>query len=254
MSTSSSSLPQQYYLTCLTEHEVPHSVTLAPHLTAVQIFPWPLVSTFNSHYSLRDETGQLRRYSDKATEESGLKSRQGQDCSLFHSVKTGFGAHPASHTMGTRGKAAWAWSRPLTSIQCRGQEWRIYVYLHSPIRLHGVVLNQLGTRITLLSFILLFVLFEVHSYCFTVTWCVMGNTAKRVSVTVNSFWQTIKDELSGHWISRCSRSQNYMLQGHVTAQPNHHVSSMFMVLHCQHYCAKRLVSCNYSRSPHINIT
>jgi hypothetical protein len=37
--------------------------------------------------------------------------------------------------------------RPLTSIQCRGYEC-VQLYLHSSIRLHGVVLNQLSTGIT----------------------------------------------------------------------------------------------------------
>jgi hypothetical protein len=46
--------------------------------------------------------------------------------SLHHRVQNGSGAHPASYPMGTRGsfpggKAAGAWSWPLTSIQCRGQ-------------------------------------------------------------------------------------------------------------------------------------
>jgi hypothetical protein len=38
------------------------------------------------------------------------------------------------------GKAAGAWSWPLTSNSCRGQE-NVDLYIHSPIRLHGVVLN-----------------------------------------------------------------------------------------------------------------
>jgi hypothetical protein len=46
--------------------------------------------------------------------------------SLHHRVQNGSGAHPASYPMGTRrsfpgGKAAGAWSWPLTSIYCRGQ-------------------------------------------------------------------------------------------------------------------------------------
>jgi hypothetical protein len=39
-----------------------------------------------------------------------------------------------------RGEAAGAWSWPLTSYYCRGQE-HVDLYIHSPIRLHGVVLN-----------------------------------------------------------------------------------------------------------------
>jgi hypothetical protein len=46
--------------------------------------------------------------------------------SLHQRVQNGSGAHPASYPMGTRGsfpggKAAGAWSWPLTSIYCRGQ-------------------------------------------------------------------------------------------------------------------------------------
>jgi hypothetical protein len=56
--------------------------------------------------------------------------------SLHHRVHTGSGAHPVSYPMGTKGsfpgdKEAGAWSWPLTSIQCRGQEC-VEIYLHSP--------------------------------------------------------------------------------------------------------------------------
>jgi hypothetical protein len=53
--------------------------------------------------------------------------------SLHHLVQTCSGAHPASYIMCTRGsfpggEAAGTWSWPLTSIQCRGQEW-VELYL-----------------------------------------------------------------------------------------------------------------------------
>jgi hypothetical protein len=38
------------------------------------------------------------------------------------------------------GKAAWAWSWPLTCIYCRCSEC-MKLYLHSPIRLHVIVLS-----------------------------------------------------------------------------------------------------------------
>jgi hypothetical protein len=46
--------------------------------------------------------------------------------SLHHRVQYGSRVHPASYPMGTRsffpgGKAAGAWTWPLTSVQCRGQ-------------------------------------------------------------------------------------------------------------------------------------
>jgi hypothetical protein len=50
------------------------------------------------------------------------------------------------------GKAAGAWSWPLTSNHCRGQE-NVDLYIHSPIRLHGVVLNSLSTGTTLPFFL-----------------------------------------------------------------------------------------------------
>jgi len=57
-------------------------------------------------------------------------------------------AHPASYPVGTRGsfpggKAAGAWSWPLTSVCCRGQEC-VALYLHCPICLHGEVLKYRG--------------------------------------------------------------------------------------------------------------
>jgi hypothetical protein len=59
-----------------------------------------------------------------------------ENFSLHHRVQNVSGAHPASYPMGTRGsfpggKAAGAWSWPLTSILCRGQVC-VKLYLHSP--------------------------------------------------------------------------------------------------------------------------
>jgi hypothetical protein len=56
-------------------------------------------------------------------------------CLSRHRVQNGSGAHPASYPMGNRGsfpggKATGAWSWPLTSIYCRGQEC-VELYLHS---------------------------------------------------------------------------------------------------------------------------
>jgi hypothetical protein len=54
--------------------------------------------------------------------------------------------------MGTWGfflgdKTAGAWRWPLTTNLCRGEEY-VDLYIHSPIRLHGVVLNSLSTGTT----------------------------------------------------------------------------------------------------------
>jgi hypothetical protein len=85
---------------------------------------------------------------------SGFDSRQGAgNFPVHHRVQTGSGAHPASYLVGTRGsfpgdKAAGAWSWPLTSIYCRGQEW-VEVYLQIAIRLHDVVLRSTGVTLHL---------------------------------------------------------------------------------------------------------
>jgi hypothetical protein len=61
-----------------------------------------------------------------------LVSARAGNSSLHHRIQTGSGAHPAPYPMGTRssfpgGKAAGAWSCPLTSIkEC------VELYLHSP--------------------------------------------------------------------------------------------------------------------------
>jgi hypothetical protein len=59
-------------------------------------------------------------------------------------VPTSSGVRPTSSPMGTGGsfpggKAAGAWTWPLTSNQCRSQE-NVDLYTHSHIRLHSVVL------------------------------------------------------------------------------------------------------------------
>jgi hypothetical protein len=56
--------------------------------------------------------------------------------SLHHHVQTGSGVHPPSYAVGIRGsfpggKAAGAWSWPLTHIQHWSQECEV-LYLHSP--------------------------------------------------------------------------------------------------------------------------
>jgi hypothetical protein len=68
-----------------------------------------------------------------------------------HQTRTG--AHSASNGMNNEGyfpgsKAAGMWSWPLNSNQCRGEE-NVALHIHSPIRLHGVMLNQLSTGTTL---------------------------------------------------------------------------------------------------------
>jgi hypothetical protein len=63
---------------------------------------------------------------------------------IFHNC-TDSEAHAASYWKCTgvsfpEGKAAGTWSWPLTSNQCRCQEY-VDLYIHSPVRIHGVMLK-----------------------------------------------------------------------------------------------------------------
>jgi hypothetical protein len=73
-------------------------------------------------------------------EGSEFESRWCHEISLLHVFQTGSGSRPVSYTMGTGGRAAEAWSWPLNSKYCRGQE-NVKLDIHSPIRLLGVELN-----------------------------------------------------------------------------------------------------------------
>jgi hypothetical protein len=79
------------------------------------------------------------------TKGSEFESQWRQEISLLHVFQIGSGVQPTSYPLGTRGsfpggKAAGALTWPITSNRCRGQE-NVGLYIHSPIRLHGVVLN-----------------------------------------------------------------------------------------------------------------
>jgi hypothetical protein len=72
---------------------------------------------------------------------------------LLHVVQTGSGAHPVSYPMGTVGsfagsKAAWG-VKLTTHLHLVSWSRMMELYLHSPIRFHGIVLNSLSTGITL---------------------------------------------------------------------------------------------------------
>jgi hypothetical protein len=86
-----------------------------------------------------------RLATSRTAEGSEFESRQEQDYFRLHVAQTGSGAHPAFYLMCTWGSfpggtAAGAWRWPLSSNWCRSQEY-VDLYIHSPIRLHGVVLN-----------------------------------------------------------------------------------------------------------------
>jgi hypothetical protein len=70
--------------------------------------------------------GERRLATGWTTEWSEFEYRQDQEFSRLHVFQTGSGAHPASYPMATEGsfrggKAAGAWSWPLTSSYCRNK-------------------------------------------------------------------------------------------------------------------------------------
>jgi hypothetical protein len=95
---------------------------------------------------------QLSRYSEwlRAGRPRDRSSNPGRVKNFLFSTS---GAHPAYYPMGigcsfSGGKEAWTWTWPLTSNYCRGQE-NVDLYIHSPLRLRGVVLNYLSGKTTL---------------------------------------------------------------------------------------------------------
>jgi hypothetical protein len=128
--------------------ETGHGVLTAVSFTSGREFSWrrrlPKKKS-NIHQTSRDSSVGIAL--DYGLDDRGSRVRfptGSGNFSLHHRVQNGSGTHPATYPMGTRGsfpggKAAGAWSWPLTSSaevkEC------VELYLHSPIRLHGVVLN-----------------------------------------------------------------------------------------------------------------
>jgi hypothetical protein len=71
---------------------------------------------------------------------------------LFHSVQTGSRAHPASNPMGTQRFFSWRQSgrgvKLTTHLYPVPMSRMVERYLHSPIRLHGMMINELSTETT----------------------------------------------------------------------------------------------------------
>jgi hypothetical protein len=92
---------------------------------------------------------------------SEFESRYGHEFSFLHIGQTGSGTHPASYPMGIgssflMGKAPGAWSWPLTSKYCWGQEnLSIHPSPHTSSCLHGIVLSEAQGQLYLLPLILL---------------------------------------------------------------------------------------------------
>jgi hypothetical protein len=85
-----------------------------------------------------------RNTSPPSSQGRGISQARIQEFSLIHVVQTSSGTHPVSYPVGIGVsflgvKAAGAWNWPLTNW-CRGQE-NVDLYIHSPIRLRGLVLN-----------------------------------------------------------------------------------------------------------------
>jgi hypothetical protein len=73
------------------------------------------------------------------TKKSKFDSRQRQEI-LLHKVQTGSGARPASYTMGMEDKAAGA-LKLITHFRLVPMSRMVELYFHSPILLHGMMLN-----------------------------------------------------------------------------------------------------------------
>jgi hypothetical protein len=109
----------------------------------------PISATYRAHVVVGIPQSVERRA-------TGWKVRVGfsvvQDFSPLHSFKSSSGAHPTSYPMGTRdffsvGKAAGAWNWAHLHLVSRLR--MVQLYLHSPMRLNGIVINWLRPRTTL---------------------------------------------------------------------------------------------------------
>jgi hypothetical protein len=75
-----------------------------------------------------------------------FESRSGKTFSLLHIVQTGSGVHPTSYIMGTGGsfpgiKRQGHEADHSTPTGAEVKKKNVDLYIHSPIRLHGVMLN-----------------------------------------------------------------------------------------------------------------
>jgi hypothetical protein len=105
---------------------------------AISFKPWPLYPQGKSPWYPLDNTGIAQWYSVGLWAGwSGFRVPAAVgNFSLHRRVQTGYRNHPHSYPTVTRGsfpgdKAIEAWSWPLISIRCRGQEC-LELYLHSP--------------------------------------------------------------------------------------------------------------------------
>jgi hypothetical protein len=107
------------------------------------------------------------------------------------------------------GKAAGAWSWQLTSNYCRGQE-NVNLYIHSPISLHGVVLNYSSQAQGQLYFYLYSYNLNILIHGFTKS--LNANEVKLTDMictfTIASEWgwrlapvkPTTQQKIYGHWV------------------------------------------------------
>jgi hypothetical protein len=118
------------------------SLWLTKHHAMKAYWAWRYSTTHSLPRQLKEVSGQVHGPAafllgygqDDRSSRVRFPARAG-NFSLHHHVRNGSGAHPASYPMDTGGsfpwsKAAAAWSWPLTSIYCRGQEC-VELYLHS---------------------------------------------------------------------------------------------------------------------------
>jgi hypothetical protein len=86
------------------------------------------------------------------TKGSKFESREDQEFSLLHVIQTGFGVHLTSYPMGSRcsfpGGKSGRGMKLTTHFHPLPRSRKVDLYIHSPICLHGVVLNLLSTGTT----------------------------------------------------------------------------------------------------------
>jgi hypothetical protein len=114
-------------------------------LTNRVVYSVNLTSTADMvHYDLSSEDSSVGISTDYGLDGRGSILSMSKDCSLFHSVQSCSGAHPASYPMGTEGsfprvkrKVREAEHSPPSSAEFKNDD----LYLHFPLCRHGIVVN-----------------------------------------------------------------------------------------------------------------
>jgi hypothetical protein len=109
---------------------LPHYVFMAWYCDKSAGATLPLTHVTNwKHFAVTSQDSLVSTAKRLQAGRAGFDFRQGQDISLRHRVQNGSGAHPDSSPMSTGGsfpggEATGTWSWPLTSMWCRGWEYK----------------------------------------------------------------------------------------------------------------------------------